>query len=64
MNVKDRLKALATAHYDELKVLATITNAPAGLEQQLHEKFAALRVRGEWFRAEPELLAYIESLKQ
>lgn len=42
-------------------VLAT---EPGGYmrEQELHGRFAALREHGEWFRAEPELLAYIDAI--
>lgn len=32
-------------------------------EAELHEQFARYREHGEWFRAESELLAYIETLK-
>jgi DNA-binding XRE family transcriptional regulator len=31
-------------------------------EARLHQRFAADRVRGEWFAASPALLAYIEQL--
>lgn len=62
-SVQKRLKALATAHHQELTLLAVIENAPGDLEFSLHNRFAALRVKGEWFRAEPELLAYIEEIK-
>jgi len=33
------------------------------VEQSLHLKFAKLRVRGEWFRAEEELFKFIDTLK-
>lgn len=32
-------------------------------EQQLHVAFAHLRVVGEWFRIEPDLLTFIEELR-
>lgn len=32
-------------------------------ERELHRRFAVLRVRGEWFRKAPELLAYIKQRK-
>lgn len=34
-----------------------------GLERIFHSKFAHLRVRGEWFRPEPELLEAINTLE-
>jgi len=33
------------------------------LEVDMHRKFKHLRVKGEWFRAEPELVDFIQSLK-
>lgn len=33
-------------------------------EKSLHKKFNHLRVVGEWFRAEPELLSFIEKLEE
>lgn len=33
------------------------------LEFDLHQRFAKDRVRGEWFKASEELLAYIETVK-
>lgn len=62
--VAKRLKALSTAHHQELVLLATQEDASGKLEIELHERFAHLRVRGEWFRAEPDLLAYIEAIKK
>ncbi len=34
------------------------------LETDLHRRFAHLRVKGEWFRKEPELLDFIRTLKE
>ena len=31
------------------------------VEQSLHERFSHLRIRGEWFRAEPELFEFAKS---
>lgn len=33
-------------------------------ERERHEQFAHLRISGEWFRAEPDLMAHIASLQQ
>lgn len=59
-DVRLRLANLATSHYEELRLLATIPNAPASLEFELHRRFAELRVRGEWFLHDGELAAWIE----
>lgn len=45
-----------------LELLHHHTGGPAS-ERQLHRKFAAFHVTGEWFRAAPELLAHIDRLK-
>lgn len=62
-NVEKRLCALQTGHYDTLKVLKAI---PGNIndEKKHHKKFQHLRLRGEWFKPEQELLNYIDSLNQ
>ena len=57
-NVERRLKALSAT--DEMALLATIECAPMSIERLLQRRFRHLRVRGEWFRPEKELLDYIE----
>lgn len=56
-----RLLSLRAHSPTPLVVLAT---EPGGLqrEAELHAKFAPMRLHGEWFRAEPELLDYIATL--
>ncbi|MGE0652041.1 MAG: GIY-YIG nuclease family protein [Alphaproteobacteria bacterium] len=58
-NVDKRASGIQTHHARPVRVLAT---EPGGRrrEQQLHEKFASIHVRGEWFKAAPQLLRYIE----
>jgi hypothetical protein len=43
-------------------ILAVLPGADR--ERQLHKRFAVHRVRGEWFRQDPEILTFIDSLKQ
>lgn len=50
---------LADLPHDE--VLGTVPGAMAD-ERRCHAAFAHLRVTGEWFRAEPELLSFIEDV--
>lgn len=61
-NVEKRLKSLQTAHPYQLKVIKTFSvkggKAAKELESSLHQKFDHLRLSGEWFKAEPELLDY------
>lgn len=58
----DRLTALQTAHAEPLKLLAVL---PGGLrfEHELHERFADVRVGGEWFADAPRLVGFIEGLQ-
>jgi hypothetical protein len=56
-DVERRRRALATGSAVPLELLATL---PGGrrLEKRLHERFKRFHVRGEWFRADEELLRY------
>lgn len=60
-NFKHRLQALQTAHVKPLKVLAVVPASMAD-EYAVHQLFAHLRTRGEWFRADRELLIFIDGL--
>jgi hypothetical protein len=55
-NIQQRLRVLP---HDELlaKIPGTMRD-----EKVLHRQFAHLRQQGEWFRKEPDLLAYIDTL--
>lgn len=48
-------------YYPELTVLAVVSDKIAD-EYQTHQRFAHLRLHGEWFRPEPELLDFIAGL--
>jgi hypothetical protein len=56
--VEVRLRGLQAGHSCPLVVRAS---APGGRSQEsdLHWRFSALRVSGEWFRPGPDLMAYI-----
>jgi hypothetical protein len=60
-NAQSRLKNLQVGHYDKLRIIHTITGGRKE-EAALHEKFAHLRIQGEWFKPERELLQYIINL--
>lgn len=57
-----RMSSLQTGNYRELETLLV---APSYMAEEIetHQRFAHLRERGEWFRAEPDLLAFIEDLR-
>lgn len=63
-NVKRRLASLQTSSPSELELLSTIktksVNNARKIEKSLHEKFDKNRIRGEWFKANVELLDYIK----
>lgn len=63
-DVRLRLSNLATAHYEELRLLATIPDAPASLESELHRRFASSWARGEWFYKDDDLMAFIEECRK
>ena len=44
-----------------MKLIGTV-RGDRRLEKALHKRFDHLRVRGEWFWATPELLAFIDGL--
>ncbi len=61
-NVRDRLHNLRTASPVELRVIAT-RYGDRKVEKTYHSRFHASRVRGEWFRISPAILAEIERLQ-
>lgn len=60
-DVAQRLNRLQTAHPEALRVLAVLPGG-LGLERELHERFADIRVGGEWFAPAPRLVGFIEGL--
>jgi hypothetical protein len=55
----NRLTGLRCGSAEELQLLGVIQDAPEILEKELHKRFSTLRVRGEWFRPDVELLHFI-----
>lgn len=60
-NVEARLSGLQTANPHDLTVLATQPGSGA-VERDLHARFKAHHVRGEWFRLAPEIVEYISEI--
>jgi hypothetical protein len=60
-DVARRVRTLQTASAAPLVLLGVIPG-DGKVERRLHRRFAANRIRGEWFRATPELLAHIDAL--
>ncbi len=63
-NLDERMKGLQGANPVKLVLIGAIPKTAMDTEAQLHARFAAHRTIGEWFRPDPEILAFIESLKQ
>lgn len=57
-----RLAQLQTGNSRRLKLLGA---APGGQreERELHERFAGLRLEGEWFAPEPALMGFIDGVR-
>ncbi|MBN9469964.1 MAG: GIY-YIG nuclease family protein [Bosea sp.] len=63
MNLKHRLQNVQTSHPTPI-VLAGSTKGDKRLERELHRRFAALRVNGEWFREVDDLAVYVANLAE
>lgn len=61
-DVARRMANMQTAMPFDLRTLATISGANRA-ESELHRRFKHLRIRGEWYRAEPDLVALIAALR-
>ncbi len=61
-NVTQRFQAIEAAVPYDVTLLHEMPGS-FDLELDLHRKFKHLRVRGEWFRADLELVNFIEELK-
>lgn len=58
--VRSRLACIAKICPVPLRLLTKVpTDKRGSLEKELHVRFAQHRAHGEWFRAEPDLRAYI-----
>lgn len=58
----DRLKSLQTGSSRPLQLLAVVPGYTQR-ERELHERFAKLRMSGEWFESGAELLVFIEGVR-
>lgn len=57
-DVEHRLNALQVSHHETLHVLRVIDTA-FDAEPILHEKFKHLRIRGEWFEFDQEMMSFV-----
>lgn len=61
-NPHKRLVALQIGSPVQLKLLAVMNTNHPGTEHLLHRRFSHLRMAGEWFEPEQELLEYISEI--
>nr|WP_292760033.1 GIY-YIG nuclease family protein [Nostoc sp. NOS(2021)] len=65
-DVAKRVKSLQTSSPAELKLIKIVqvkgSEEAQELEQSLHKQFSEIRLAGEWFKAEVNLLEYINQL--
>jgi hypothetical protein len=62
VDVEKRIQALQAGNPRQLTTLLVV-RAPRRLEFELHRRFEASRLQGEWFASSPELLNCIASLR-
>jgi len=63
-NVKNRLESLRTGNHLPLRLIAEIECPSASdLERALHGEFAPLRMEGEWFRFDHQILNTIAAIQ-
>lgn len=60
-SLHSRLIKLQVGHPHQLRVLA-ILPGDAELEAQMHERFSAARIRGEWFKRTSELRSFMREV--
>lgn len=59
---KKRLKELQVGNPRELRIIGLLLTDDHREESRMHRRFAAHRLRGEWFRPAPELVEFIDNM--
>lgn len=62
-DVQRRVDEIKAGNPYELRVLAVMPGGRAE-ERELHERFAHLRLRGEWFRPAAELRDFVKQVRE
>lgn len=57
--VKKRIRTIRQNHYEKLELLGVIYGASREREKEIHKKFAAYKVKGEWFLRNDEIMHFI-----
>lgn len=61
--VEKRMATVQTARGHKISLLATVPGTTK-FERALHGRFSPHRLRGEWFRPHPDILAFIAQLQE
>jgi hypothetical protein len=62
-NVQRRLREVQTGHQAELRILG-VCRGGTRFERELHDRFDAYRLHGEWFAPTRELLRLIKAVRR
>ena len=66
-NIASRLISLQSGNHEKIVLLYSLHNTKPKIrliERSLHDRFKRHKIRGEWFRANPEILDHIEQLRK
>jgi hypothetical protein len=58
-DVRHRLVGIQVGTWEEVALLVAVSASAVEPEAELHARFAAHRIRGEWYRPAPELLEWV-----
>lgn len=61
-DLQSRIDGIQTGNHEKLTLLVAVTGQRMS-ETDIHALFDHLRIHGEWFRPEADLLAFIEEVK-
>jgi len=61
INPKRRLAAMQTGNARPLRLLGAISTKRRPLEREVHKRFSADRLAGEWFAVSDALVSYIDA---
>lgn len=60
-NVLDRMSSMQSDNHERLKLIG-VTEGRRSRERELHARFRHLRMHGEWFRPEDDLVKYVQEV--
>lgn len=61
--LRNRLISMKMDNFHELKILKII-EGDRNKEKEIHQKFAGIRIKGEWFKPDQSLLSYVSFIEE